>query len=100
MGKGLAVLSEFILAVNDAAAAGDSPVETNDDNGCFPDCSPCVKVLIEGNPETLGILFPVTPFNRLLGLLNAPLSEEPAPINAPPDNKPETELDPEVAVLI
>ena len=94
------MLSEFILAVNDAAASGGSPVETNDDNGCFPDCSPCVKVLIEGNPETLGILFPVTPFNRLLGLINAPLSEEPAPINAPPDNKPETELDPEVAVLI
>lgn len=47
----------------------------------------------------LGIL-PVTPFGKLLGLLNTPLSDAPAPINALPDNKSDSELEPDVAVLI
>ena len=99
------MLNEFILAVSAAAAAGDIPVETNDDNDCFPDCNPCVKLLTEGTPGILGNpgilgMLPVAPFNKLLGLVSAPLSADPAPVNAPPDNKPESELEPEVALLI
>ena len=47
----------------------------------------------------LGVL-PVTPFGKLLGLLNTPLSDAPAPVNALPDNKPDSELELDVAVLI
>ena len=95
------MLKEFILAVSAAAAAGEIPVETNDDNGCLPACRPFVKLSTEGKPDVLGspgILGRLpAPLNILLGLVNAPVNDAPAPVNAPPDNRFVIELDPDVA---